>query len=95
MKQESKYHPLMAGKNWVEAIAGPECVKIMKAHRDVCEREISYVDSQGYIVTEKRFPREFLNKYYLYAFLRKNDRCPRCDHAEKILKSEKKKATRE
>lgn len=95
MKKNEIYHPLMAGERWTERISTPECIKLMKLHRDICEEEISYLDNQGYIDTRKAFPRRFLNKYFLYQHLRKHDRCPKCGHAEKILKSEKKKTTKE
>jgi hypothetical protein len=90
MKDTKEYDPLMRHKNWVEAISTPECIQLMKKFRSVCEKEISYVDASGFIVTEKRFPRDFLNKYYLYRHLREHKLCPKCGHAEKVLKSEAK-----
>jgi hypothetical protein len=83
----SRVQNLMANeKNWVEHFGTGETKALMKMHRDVCEREIEYLDKQGYIVKTRTFPRELLNKYKLYAHLRKHDRVPRCKHAEKLLK---------
>jgi hypothetical protein len=73
-------------KNWVEHCSTPELMRLLKLNRDICEEKIKVLDSQGFIVERTAFPKMFLNKYFLYRFLRKNDRCPKCSHAEKVLK---------
>ncbi len=83
---KSHVDKIMEAKNWTEKITTAECQALMKAHKDVLQQEISFLDNQGYVVTEKRFPRWCLNRYHLYQFLRKNDRVPKCTHAEKVLK---------
>lgn len=88
---KEKVKKIMDEKNWTEFLSTAECQRLMKQHRDICEEEIKFLDSSGYIVAEKRFPRDLLNKYFLYRFLRKNNRCPKCTHAESVLKKSKTK----
>ena len=78
-------------KNWTEHVSTPEVIRLLKQNRDICEESIRYLDQQGYICERMAFPRELLNKYHLYAHLRKHDRCQKCASAEKILKKSKAK----
>ena len=82
---------IMSQKNWTEHISTAECQALMKRHKDVLQQEVSFLDSQGYVITEKRFPRWCLNKYFLYQELRRHKLVPKCSTAEKALKNQKNK----
>jgi hypothetical protein len=73
-------------KNWTELLTNEDTRKLMSRNRDILEEEIKIVNAQGYIETVKLLPKWATNKYFLYEFLRKNDRCQKCVHAEKVLK---------
>ena len=73
-------------KNWVELLTSGDTTKLMKKNQDILLEEIRFIDGNGFIATEKRFPKWATNKYFLYEFLRKNGRVDKCKHAEKVLK---------
>jgi len=76
----------MIAKSWTENLSHIDCAKLMRQHADICEEEIRFLDSSGFIQTKKAFPAVLRNKYFLYEHLRKHGRVERCRHAESVLK---------
>ena len=78
---------MLKSDNWVEKMTSPELLILAKINPDICEAH----EETEHGRTRTIVKREFLNRYVLYAALRKKHRCPKNKHAEEILKQTKEK----